>query len=252
MSAAKTSVLPNPLVKQLNKNGGKDNRNKLDINQKPAGKTLAKNTSGKEAPKSGAPIFKNVFKPSINLGGSPLQSDPSAKPGSPTKSGSSGSPNININLILNLLCKKLKGKGAAQPASATSNTSPAATTTGKQAATKQTGQSPMLNLLNGADKKFAENNDITAKGQDGKPMYLIANGKDDKPRLFKQSRRQPGKYKTVSRDANGQKQRLQLGQNPNIQTDQHGVSTVKTTPKNTQPTFGANNDGGNSISFKLA
>ncbi len=137
--------------------------------------------------------------------------------GAPAQSGSGNTSNINI--IINLLCSCLGGNpisGAgstgAVDGSGSTNTTPT---------NNNKGYSPLLDKLSGPEKDYALKNDLTGKGPDGKPMYLIANGKDGKPHLYKQKK--PGEYEAPVKIADGNNQ-LDLGKNPTITTDKHGIS----------------------------
>ncbi len=158
---------------------------------------------------------KNIFEPTINIGDFSKNS---------SKDSSLVSElnlyNININLILNLICignHKL-------PKTKSETTKPE--------------HSPLIDKLSTEEKKIALSVDLTAKGKDGKPMYLIGKGRDGKNHLYKN---QDGKYKAAGKNVPKGSRKLKP---KNITTDKNGVSQAGSGSKTSSPLIlDTNKDG---------
>ncbi len=195
---------PSSIVRQLNQNIGGKNVNQSNSSYG-SGKTLFNKNAG----------ITNVFKPTINIGNLSGAKEPPAK---------LDFTNININIIINLLC----GSNHKAPSSKPSPTEPAK---------PKPGHSPLIDQLSAKEKEIALSVDLTAKNNKGEPLYLIAKGKDGKQHLYKGN---GGKYKAVTK--------LPKGSNKlkpkNITTDEHGVSKAGQGSKTGSPLIlDTNKDG---------
>ncbi len=252
MSAARIQISSAPFsnVKQINKNTGGNNisqtingnnHNHVGHKHRHVGPKY-KHIGGHKLNHTGRkPVFKNVFKPTISIGGLTNNNGTQNSGGATNQSDSSGSPTININLIINLILA-LKGKepsstsgsGSAGDTGSTSDIAKKPVTTRRPVSSG----SPLLKSLSPEDRNRAKGLDLKAKGSDGKPKYLIGKGKDGKPRLYQQEK--PGEYKAINKAPDGSNELEPKG----ITTDKHGVSQAGSGSKTSSPLIlDTNKDG---------